>query len=118
MLRQLRGQEHLVITGVAVINEGRWAKGHTSTKVVMRSYSDDEVAAYIASGEALDKAGAYGIQDPLFAPASHVEGCYQNVVGLPLCCLARMLDEVGFARRPLPLWALPPSAKIAPSAKP
>jgi 23S rRNA (uracil1939-C5)-methyltransferase len=114
MLRRLRGQEHLVITGVAVIGAGRSAKGHVSTKVVMRSYSDDDIAAYIASGEALDKAGAYGVQDPLLAPASHVEGCYQNVVGLPLCSLARMLDEVGFERRSRPLWALPPQCQECP----
>jgi MAF protein len=108
MLRRLRGQEHLVITGVAVIGNGRSAKGHVSTKVVMRSYSDDEIAAYVASGEASDKAGAYGIQDPLFTPASRIEGCYQNVVGFPLCHVARMLDEVGLPRRPCPFWALPP----------
>jgi len=114
MLCRLRGEEHLVITGVAVISAGRSAKGHTTTKVVMRSYSDDELAAYIASGEAFDKAGAYGIQDPLFAPAFHVEGCYQNVVGLPLCCLARLLNEVGFERRSRPLWALPSQCQECP----
>jgi MAF protein len=114
MLRRLRGQEHLVVTGVAVIGAGRSARGHTSTKVVMRSYSDDDIAAYITSGEALDKAGAYGVQDPLLAPASRIEGCYQNVVGLPLCSLALMLEEVGFERRPRPLWALPSQCRECP----
>lgn len=114
MLRRLRGEEHLVITGVAVINAGRCATGYTSTKVAMRPYSDDEIAAYIASGDAMDKAGAYGIQDPLFAPASHVEGCYLNVVGLPLCSLAQLLAEVGLKARPRPLWALPPQCQDCP----
>jgi len=114
MLRRLRGEEHVVITGVAVIGAGRSATGYASTKVMVRTYSDEEVAAYVASGEALDKAGAYGIQDLLFAPASQTEGCYQNVVGLPLCTLARMLDGVGPTRRPRPLWALPSQCQECP----
>ncbi|MCK4362010.1 MAG: 23S rRNA (uracil(1939)-C(5))-methyltransferase RlmD [Dehalococcoidia bacterium] len=108
MLRRLRGEEHIVITGVAVLSEGRSYIGHAATTVTMRHYSDEEVSAYIASGEALDKAGAYGIQDPLFAPAAEVDGCYLNVVGLPLCKLARMLREAGVSVGPRPLWALPP----------
>jgi len=115
MLRRLRDEEHLVITGVAIINEGRSLVRHASTKVTMRHYSDEEIAAYIASGDALDKAGAYGIQDPLFEPASGVEGCCLNVVGLPLCTLAQMLKDVSFKVRPRPLWALPPQCQECPS---
>lgn len=115
MLRQLRGDEHLVISGVAVIDAGGHPmSGHASTRVFMRHYSDEEIAAYIASGDALDKAGAYGIQSPVFAPSSHIEGCYQNVVGLPLCLLARMLEGAGIKLRPRPLWALPPKCHDCP----
>ena len=114
MLRRLRDDEHLVITGVAVINAGRSLVCHASTKVAMRHYSDEEIATYIASGEAVDKAGAYGIQDPLFDPAAGVEGCYLNVVGLPLCTLAQMLEEVGFELRPRPIWALPSQCQECP----
>jgi predicted house-cleaning NTP pyrophosphatase (Maf/HAM1 superfamily) len=74
----------------------------------MRNYSDEEIAAYIASGEALDKAGAYGIQDPYFRPSVRVDGCYLNVVGLPLCTLAGMLREAGVSLGARPLWMLPP----------
>ena len=81
--------------------------GHAITTVTMRHYSDDEIAAYTASGDALDKAGAYGIQDPYFTPAARVDGCYLNVVGLPLCTLAGMLREAGVPLRARPLWALP-----------
>ena len=114
MLRTLRDEEHLVITGVAVINAGRSLVCHASTKVTMRHYSDEEIAAYIASGDALDKAGAYGIQDPLFKPAAGVDGCYLNVVGLPLCTLAQMLGEAGFELRPRPVWALPSQCQECP----
>ena len=107
MLTRLRGGEHTVITGVAVLSGGSCNTGHAATTVTMRGYSDDEVAAYIASGDALDKAGAYGIQDPYFTPAERVDGCYLNVVGLPLCTLAGMLREAGVSLRERPLWALP-----------
>jgi len=107
MLCRLRGGEHIVITGVAVLSGGHSYIGHATTTVTMRRYSDDEIAAYIASGDALDKAGAYGIQDPYFTPAERVDGCYLNVVGLPLCTLAGMLKEAGVSLRERPLWALP-----------
>ncbi|HUU63803.1 MAG TPA: Maf family nucleotide pyrophosphatase [Dehalococcoidia bacterium] len=107
MLCRLRGGEHIVITGVAVLSGGHSYVGHATTTVTMRRYSDDEIAAYIASGDALDKAGAYGIQDRYFKPAERVDGCYLNVVGLPLCTLAGMLREAGVPLRARPLWALP-----------
>jgi len=111
MLRRLRGEEHVVVTGVALLSEGRSYIGHAATTVTMRRYSDEEIAAYIASGDALDKAGAYGIQDPLFAPAERVDGCYLNVVGLPLCELAGMLRAAGVSVGARPLWALPPQCQ-------
>jgi hypothetical protein len=57
----------------------------------MRQYGDEEIANYINRGEPFDKAGAYAIQDPQFDPVERVEGCYANVMGLPLCHLFRIL---------------------------
>jgi len=107
MLRRLRGRGHEVITAVAVISGGKPTVGHASTMVTMRNYSDDEIAAYVASGDPMDKAGAYAVQNTAFAPVSGVDGCYLNVVGFPLCLLARLLREAGVAVRPRPEWVLP-----------
>ena len=107
MLRRLRGEWHEVITAVAVISGGRSIVDHVSTKVKMRSYTDDEIAAYVASGDPMDKAGAYAVQHPVFAPVESIDGCYLNVVGLPLCLLARMLRDSGISIRPMPEWSLP-----------
>jgi predicted house-cleaning NTP pyrophosphatase (Maf/HAM1 superfamily) len=74
----------------------------------MRDYADGEIDSYISSGDAMDKAGAYAVQDPYFRPAGRVDGCHPNVVGLPLCELARMLKDAGVAVAPRPEWALPP----------
>lgn len=90
MLKRLRGREHRVITGVAVVN-ARTAEiytAHEVTTVNMRNYSDEEIRRYIQRGEPFDKAGAYAIQDPLFRPVASWDGCYLNVVGLPLCSAA------------------------------
>jgi septum formation protein len=89
MLRRLRGRAHQVLSGVALrAGEGvRWC-GMVATTVVMREYASDEVEAYIARGEPFDKAGGYGVQDEAFRPVERVEGCYLNVVGLPLCAVA------------------------------
>jgi nucleoside triphosphate pyrophosphatase len=83
MLLALRGRAHRVLTGLAL------ALGETI--VWMRTYTDDEIAAYIATGRPLDKAGAYGIQDAGFQPVARINGCYTNVVGLPLCEVRRAL---------------------------
>jgi len=107
MLRRLRGRQHDVITAVAVIRNGRSTVDHVSTSVTMRNYTDDEVAAYVLSGDPMDKAGSYAVQNPAFAPVAGVDGCYLNVVGLPLCLLARLLREAGIAVRLRPEWALP-----------
>jgi predicted house-cleaning NTP pyrophosphatase (Maf/HAM1 superfamily) len=65
--------------------------------VTMRPYADEETEAYVASGAAQDKAGAYGIQDGHFGPVASVEGCYLNVVGLPLCLAVTLLRGLGAA---------------------
>ena len=97
MLSRLRGRVHRVVTGVVALDSdsGRRASATRSTDVVMREYSDAEVAAYVASGSPLDKAGAYAVQDLSFHPAENVDGCYLNVVGLPLCEVASVLTRLG-----------------------
>ena len=97
MLRRLRGRSHTVMTGVAVLDvtTGRLETAVECTTVVMRAYSDAEIAAYVASGDPMDKAGAYAIQNRAFAPVARIEGCYANVVGLPLCTLACLLRALG-----------------------
>lgn len=97
MLRRLRGRAHLVITGLALLRPatGEAQSAAVTTRVWMRPYTAAELEAYAASGEALDKAGAYAIQSPSFAPVERIAGCYLNVVGLPLCALGLALRRLG-----------------------
>ena len=97
MLRRLRGNTHQVYTGIAVLraNDGNLWTDVVVTDVPMRSYSDSEIERYIETGDPLDKAGAYGIQNPDFQPVARMEGCYASVMGLPLCSLSRLLRNVG-----------------------
>ena len=98
-LRRLRGRQHRVITGVAVVDaaSGRTLTVSQESRVSMRRYTDGELEAYVASGKAEDKAGAYGIQDVEFRPVARVEGCYLNVMGLPLCLAVSLLRQGGAA---------------------
>ena len=100
MLTRLRGREHRVVTGVAVIDSatGQSVTATRTTMVFMREYSDQELKDYVASGEPLDKAGAYAVQDMVLRPAARVEGCYTNVMGLPLCTLLDMFKEMGLVQ--------------------
>ena len=93
MLRQLRGRTHQVYTAVAVLRNAELMVECCGTDVPMRHYSDAEMQAYIESGDPLDKAGAYAIQHPGFHPVENLQGCYANVVGLPLCHLVRALRK-------------------------
>ncbi|MHB1006379.1 MAG: Maf family protein [Chloroflexota bacterium] len=97
MLASLRGRRHEVTSGIAVVDtrSGNASVGTHTTAVWMREYSRAEVERYIASGDPFDKAGAYAIQDPAFHPVACIEGCYLNVVGLPLCLLLALLWEAG-----------------------
>lgn len=98
MLQRLRGRGHLVLTGVALRRgDGREWAAVVSTSVLMRSFADDEVRAYIARGEPFDKAGGYAIQDAQFRPVERIDGCYLNVVGLPLCAVARGLQTLALS---------------------
>lgn len=93
MLRQLRGRTHQVYTAIAVLWDSDLVLECCGTDVPMRDYSDAEMQAYIESGDPMDKAGAYAIQHPGFHPVENLQGCYANVVGLPLCHLARALRK-------------------------
>ncbi len=97
MLGRLRGRPHLVYSGISVSHPAsrRMLRELGESTVWMRDYSDAEIDTYVDSGDPLDKAGAYAIQHPVFAPASHVDGCWLNVMGLPLCHLGRALAEFG-----------------------
>ena len=98
MLRRLSGRTHTVYTGLALVGMGAGLGQRVSvrsTHVTFRQLSDDEIAAYVASGSPLDKAGAYGIQDDFGAVfVSRVEGCYYTIVGLPLELLYTELREL------------------------
>ncbi|MCI0521940.1 MAG: Maf family protein [Chloroflexi bacterium] len=101
MLRRLRARTHQVYTALAVLRlaDGLLLSDWACTDVPMRAYSDAEMHAYIASGDPLDKAGAYGIQHAVFRPAQLAGGCYANVMGLPLCHLARTLARLNASAR-------------------
>lgn len=104
-LLQLRGRVHRVITGVCLMRapDGAEKTDCAVTAVRMREYSPAELAVYLASGDALDKAGAYAIQHPAFRPVASIAGCYTNVVGLPLCRVYALLEGAGERPdRPLP----------------
>jgi len=94
MLRMLSGRTHRVITGVAVVTEGSAEVAAEVTAVRFLSLSDEEIAEYVATGEPLDKAGAYAIQGRAAKWIPRIEGCYFNVVGLPLALVATMLESV------------------------
>ncbi|MBX3005259.1 MAG: septum formation protein Maf [Anaerolineales bacterium] len=91
ILRALRGHAHEVYSGLCLLNTASGAEVAelAFSPVPMRNYSDSEMSAYIASGEPLDKAGAYGIQNASFHPVEDFSGCFANVAGLPLCHLLR-----------------------------
>ena len=97
MLRLLRGRTHQVYTAVCVAQDGSLAARLSVSDVTMRPYSDAEIAAYVATGDPLDKAGAYAIQHPLFAPVAAWTGCYAGIMGLPLRMVAEMLAAAGIA---------------------
>lgn len=99
MLKQLRGRTHQVYTGIATCRAGdsKLTTGLSITDVPMRNYSDEEIAAYIRTGDPMDKAGAYAIQHAGFQPAASMSGCFASVMGLPLCHILRALREFDIA---------------------
>ena len=97
MLERLRGRSHMVYSGVTLWHPAsrRMVSQLGESSVWMRDYGDDEIATYVESRDPMDKAGAYAIQHAVFDPVSHLEGCWLNVVGLPLCHLGRALARFG-----------------------
>ncbi|MBR5260814.1 MAG: septum formation inhibitor Maf [Oscillospiraceae bacterium] len=95
MLRSLSGRSHMVYTGVTVIAHGKTISEAEETKVFFRNLSDDEIDAYIATGEPMDKAGAYGAQGIASLFVERLEGDFFNVMGLPICRLGAMLKKLG-----------------------
>lgn len=95
MLKRLSGRTHQVMTGVAVSYKGQLVSDVCVTDVTFRELTAEEIAAYVATKEPLDKAGAYGIQGLGAVLVEKIAGCYNNVVGLPLTMLYLMLDKIG-----------------------
>jgi len=96
MLTRLRGHTHQVYTGVALLrlSNGLLLKDVCVTDVPMRDYSDEEILAYVQTGDPLDKAGAYAIQHRGFRPVENISGCYANVMGLPMCHVILMMRKI------------------------
>ncbi len=101
MLSLLSGREHAVVSGLAVLDveTDRLITRAARTRVWFKTLTSEHRASYIATGEPLDKAGAYGIQERGALLVERIEGCYFNVVGLPLSLLGDMLMDLG-----IPVW--------------
>jgi len=98
MLAQLAGRTHTVYTGLALVDgpSGRELAEAEATAVTMRPLGDEEIKYYVATGEPLDKAGAYAVQGRGALLVKRVDGDYFNVVGLPLYRLSKMLAALGY----------------------
>ena len=98
MLGRLQGTVHEVYTGVALVDADsrKVLIEHEKTRVFFRSFDEEEIRRYVATGEPMDKAGAYAIQGLGAIFIKGLEGCYSNVVGLPLARLAKMLKQFGY----------------------
>lgn len=101
MLAALRNRQHEVHTGLVVLDvqSGQMVSRVNTAVVTMRDYTNEEMAAYVASGDPLDKAGAYAIQHPVFQPVANMAGCYTAVMGLSVCELITVLDSLDLPRR-------------------
>jgi septum formation protein len=99
MLRVLRGRTHQVYTAVCVAAGDALSTRLSVSHVTMRAYAEEELGAYVKSGDPLDKAGAYAIQHERFAPVARWEGCYPSIMGLPLKLTVELLGEAGIAVR-------------------
>ena len=97
MLTKLRGRTHEVLSAVSMIDlrNGELQEEFCCSEVPMRDYSEGELADYVATGDPLDKAGAYAIQHSGFHPVENFSHCYASVMGLPLCHLTRALRRFG-----------------------
>lgn len=94
MLKRLSGREHEVITGVCLACGEKYETFHCSTRVKFYELTDEEIRHYIASGEPMDKAGAYGIQGKGMMLVESIDGDYYNVVGLPIALVVRKIKDL------------------------
>jgi len=102
MLRMLSGTEHRVLTGVCLLTPGSVPREDVrceATRVTMKVLTEEEIAGYIATGEPMDKAGAYAVQGRASRWIPRIEGCYFNVVGLPVALVFEMLQVAGSGSR-------------------
>lgn len=99
MLSLLSGREHKVITGLCVLKDGVTCCHSEVTYLRFRTLTDEQIRAYIATGEPMDKAGAYGIQGRAAVFVPGIRGDYYNVMGLPVCALAQILEQCGIVCR-------------------
>ena len=95
MLSALSGRRHQVYTGVTLLRDGERRTEHEVTTVTFRELTQDDITRYIATGEPMDKAGAYGAQGAGGRFVSRIEGDFYNVMGLPMCSLSCVLEELG-----------------------
>ena len=93
ILKALRAKDHQVFTALNVSHNGQSRSSYCQTTVNMRAYSDEEIESYIHTNSPMDKAGGYAIQDSAFHPVSSLEGCWANVMGLPLCHLYKLVQQ-------------------------
>lgn len=98
MLEQLSGRTHKVVTGIALLRlpERTLRVELETTRVCLAPLTEREIEEYVASGEPLDKAGGYGVQGRAGRFVTRIEGCYFNVVGLPLARLCRLMGDLGW----------------------
>ena len=94
MLKRLSGREHEVITGVCLACGEKYETSHCSTRVKFYELTDEEIRHYVASGEPMDKAGAYGIQGKGMMLVESIDGDYYNVVGLPIALVVRKIKDL------------------------
>ena len=116
MLRLLSGRTHTVHTAVSVASRGAVVSGVEDVSVTFRALEDDEIAAYVATREPMDKAGSYGIQGYGATIVERIDGDYFAVMGLPLVRLTRLLARVGVRYRfGAPEWISPPNVGAGPT---
>ena len=119
MLRRLSGRTHEVISAVSLVSASREAQAVSTSEVTFATLSDDDIAAYVATGEAMGKAGAYGIQGRAQTFIAHLSGSYSGVMGLPLFETAGLLTTFGIAPSPSRAGAPSPAeSAVLPASQP
>ena len=113
MLRRLSGTRHQVMPGISVLNAatGKRMTEFMASPIKLRILTEAEIDTSILSGAPFDKAGAYAVQDQELRPAEWWQGCYPNIVGLPVCRLLEMLQEMGFTIKSRQLMKAPPGCR-------